>query len=84
MTFSSSPSSCTGCFSSTSCLLVDPVELRALVLVDLLRLEPQGDLLLGALDRVGPMAHVAAHVDGVVAADGARGRCEGVGRAEDH
>ena len=41
-------------------LLVDPVELRGLVADKILVLEPQGDLLLGALDAVGPVADVAA------------------------
>jgi hypothetical protein len=56
-------------------LLVDPVELGRLPALDLTLVEPQGDFLLSVLNRVGAVAHVAADVDGVVAADGAgRGR----------
>lgn len=45
--------------------------------------EPEGDLLLGALDRVGAVADVAADVDGVVTTDGARGGGQGVGGTQD-
>ena len=64
-------------------LLVDPVELGLLVADDITLLEPEGDLLLGVLDRVGAVADVAADVDGEVAADGTGGRSQGVGGAED-
>lgn len=64
-------------------LLVDPVERVRLVLLNLALLEPQSDLLLGVLNAVGAVADVAADVDGVVATDGARGRGEGVGGAEE-
>ena len=43
-------------------LLVDPVELAVLVLLELLRLEPEGNLLLGVLDAVGAVADVAANI----------------------
>lgn len=43
-------------------LLVDPVELAVLVGEDLLRLEPEGNLLLGVLDAVGAVADVAADI----------------------
>lgn len=64
-------------------LLVDPVELRALVADNLRVLEPESNLLLGVLDGVGTVADVAADVDGVVATDGAGGRGQGVGGTED-
>ena len=64
-------------------VLVDPVELRRLPADELTLLEPEGNLLLGVLDAVGAVADVAADVDGVVATDGAGGRGEGVGGAED-
>jgi hypothetical protein len=64
-------------------LLVDPVVLGRLPALDLTLLEPESNLLLAVLDRVGAVAHVAADVEGEVAADGAGGRCEGVGGAED-
>jgi hypothetical protein len=50
---------------------------------ELLRLEPESNLLLGALDAVGAVADVAANRQAVVAADGARGRGKGVGGTED-
>lgn len=65
-------------------LLVDPVELSALVLVELLWLEPQSNLLFGTLDSVRAVADVAADIDSVVATDGTWGRCERVGSTEDH
>lgn len=43
-------------------LLVEPGVLGELVGLELLRLEPEGDLLLGALDAVGAVADVAADV----------------------
>jgi hypothetical protein len=64
-------------------LLVDPVVLSRLPALDLAVLEPQGNLLLSVLDAVGAVAHVAADVEGVVAADGAGGGGERVGGAED-
>jgi hypothetical protein len=66
------------------CLLVNPVELSALVLVELLRLKPQGNLLLCTLDCVGAVAHIATNIDGVVTANGSWGGCEWVGGSEDH
>ena len=63
-------------------LLIDPVELGRLVADDIILLEPEADLLLGVLDRVGSMADVSTDIDGVISADGARGRCEGVGGTE--
>jgi len=64
-------------------LLVDPVELSRLPALDLALLEPQGNLLLAVLDRVGAVAHVAADVERVVATDGTGRRGERVGGAED-
>jgi hypothetical protein len=43
-------------------LLIDPVELSRLPGLDLLRLEPEGDLLLGAVDGVAAVADVAADI----------------------
>lgn len=65
------------------CLLVDPVELRRLVLLDLTLLEPQGNLLLGVLDAVRAVADVAANIDRVVTTDGAGGGGQRVGGAEE-
>lgn len=64
-------------------LLVDPVELRGLVADDLTLLEPESNLLLGVLNRVGTVADVAADIDGEVTTDGARGGGQGVGGAEE-
>jgi hypothetical protein len=64
-------------------LLIDPVELGGLVRLNLLGLEPQGDLLLGTLDTVGAVADVATDIDGVVAANGTWGRGQRVGSTED-
>lgn len=44
------------------CLLVDPTVLSLFVLNNLLRLEPQCNLLLGGFHRVGAVADVTAHV----------------------
>jgi len=60
--------------SVTLWLLIDPIELCGLPALDLLLLEPECNFLLCVLDAVGPVAHVAADVDGVVAADGAWSR----------
>ena len=67
-----------------SCLLVDPDLGVGLVGHELLGLEPEGDLAVGALDAVGAVADVASDVDGVVAADGAGERVGGVGGAEEN
>lgn len=64
-------------------LLVDPVKGSSLVAVELLRLEPEGNLLLGVLDRVGAVADVAADIDGEVTTDGARSGGKGVGGTEE-
>lgn len=64
-------------------LLVDPVELGRLPADELLRLEPESNLLLGVLDRVGAVADVAADIDGVVTTDGAGGGGKGVGSTKD-
>lgn len=45
-------------------LLVDPVESSLLPALELVGLEPQGNLLLGVLDAVGAVADVAADVLG--------------------
>lgn len=63
-------------------LLVDPVVLGGLPAGDLVLLEPESDLLLGVLDRVGTVADVAADVNGEVATDGARSGGSGVGGTE--
>ena len=44
-------------------LLVDPVLLARLVATELLRLEPQGDLLVGGLHSVGSVADVTTDLD---------------------
>lgn len=54
-----------------------------LVLLELLRLEPEGNLLLGVLDAVGAVANVAANINGEVTTDGARGGGKRVGGTED-
>lgn len=64
-------------------LLVDPVELRALVADDLTLLEPESNLGLGALDGVRAVADVSADIDGEVTTDGARGGGQGVGGTEE-
>lgn len=43
-------------------LLIDPVELALLVGDDLLRLEPESNLLLGVLNAVGTMADITANI----------------------
>jgi len=65
------------------CLLIDPIELSRLVRLNLLRLEPEGDLLLRALNTVRAVADVAADIDGIVTTDGTRGGGKRVGSAED-
>lgn len=64
-------------------LLVDPVEGGALPGDELLRLEPEGNLLLGVLDAVGTVADVAADVDSEVTTDGAGSGGKRVGGTED-
>jgi hypothetical protein len=63
--------------------LIDPVVLGRLPALDLLRLEPESDLLLGTLDTVGAVADIATNIDGIVSSDGTRGRCERVRGAKD-
>ena len=58
---------------TTLWLLIDPVELSLLVALDLLRLKPQGDLLLGAFDTVRAVADISADIDGIITSDGAWG-----------
>lgn len=61
-------------------LLIDPLVSSVVSVVrDLLISEPEGDLSLGRLDRVGTVDEVASNVDGKVATDGARGGISGVG-----
>ena len=62
-------------------LLINPIKHRTLVTDYLPLLKPKCNLLLRVFDAVGPVTYVAAHVDGVVAADSARGGGEGVGGA---
>lgn len=64
-------------------LLVDPGEHGWLVLNQLLLLEPQGNFLLGRLNRVRAVAHVSTHVNGVVTSDGAWSRSQWVGGTQD-
>jgi len=64
-------------------LLENPSLLSGLVRVQLLRLEPECNLLLSVLDAVGAVADVAANRQAVIATDGARGRGKGVGGTED-
>lgn len=64
-------------------LLVDPVELGGLPVDKVLLLEPERNLLLSVLDRVGAVADVAADVNGEITTDGARGGGKGVGGTED-
>ena len=52
-------------------LLVDPSLADLGPVVELLRSEPEGNLLLGALDGVRAVADVAANLDAEVATDGA-------------
>ncbi|KAH3660255.1 hypothetical protein OGAPHI_007460 [Ogataea philodendri] len=60
-------------------LLVDPSVQGWLVLDKLLLLEPQGDLLLSTLNRVGTVNDVSAHVQGEVTSDGTWSRLQWVG-----
>ena len=69
--------------SQDNLVLIDPLVSSGLVAVDLLRLEPESDLLLGVLDRVGAVADVAADVNGEVATDGAGSGGERVGGTEE-
>jgi hypothetical protein len=64
-------------------LLIDPVELGALVADDITLGEPESNLLLGILDTVGAVAYITTNIDGIVAADRARGRSKGVCGTED-
>lgn len=65
------------------CLLVNPIELSRLPALNLLRLEPQSNLLLRALYTVGAVADIATDVDGIITSDGPRSRGKGVGGTED-
>lgn len=51
--------------------------------LDLALVEPESNLLLGALNAVGAVADVAANINGVVATDGARCRSQWVGGTEE-
>ena len=64
-------------------LLIDPLVLGALPVQHLLGLEPQGDLLLSVLNAVAAVADVTTDINGVVAANGSRGRCQRVGGAKE-
>merc|ERR1719264_2404008 len=52
-------------------LLVDPVLLGGGPVAELLRLEPEADLVVGRLNGIGAMADVAPDMDGEVSPDGA-------------
>jgi hypothetical protein len=65
-------------------LLVDPALLVLLIRHNLLLLEPQVNLLFRALNAVRAVTDVATDIDGIVTADGTRGRCKRVGGPEDH
>lgn len=68
---------------STS-LLVDPLVDGPLVRDGtVLSAEPEGNLLLGRVHGVGAVADVASNINGKVTTDGAGGRGEGVGGAEE-
>jgi hypothetical protein len=67
----------------TLSLLVDPAGLSGLVADNIAVLEPESDLLLGALDGIGAVADVSADIDGKVTADGTRGGGQRVGGAEE-
>lgn len=64
-------------------LFVDPTGESWLVVDKLLLLEPQGDLVVGRLNRVGTVTHVSTHVNGKVASDGTWGRGQWVGGTKD-
>jgi hypothetical protein len=64
-------------------LLVDPVVLGRLPANKLVLVEPEGNLLLGVLDRVGAVADVATDVNGKVTTDGSGSRGGRVGGAEE-
>jgi hypothetical protein len=68
---------------STSWLFVDPVELRRLPGLNLTFLEPEGNLLLGALDTVGTVADISTNIDGIVTSDGAWGGSKRIGGTKD-
>lgn len=63
------------------CLFVDPRSRVRGPGVDTLW-EPQGDLLLGILHRVGAVADVSPNIDGEVASNGSGGRLTGLGGSE--
>lgn len=64
-------------------LFVDPTEQSWLVLNQLLLLEPQVNLLVGRLDRVGTVTDVSTHVNGKVTSDGTWSRLQWVGGTQD-
>ena len=70
-------------FFSAIRLFENPGILSRLPLNEVLRLEPESNLLLGALNAVGAVADVAANSQAVVATDGARSGSKGVGGTED-
>jgi len=65
--------------TSVFCLLIDPGEERWLVINNFLLLEPQTDLLLGRLDRVGPMADIATDINGIITTNGTGSGLQRVG-----
>jgi hypothetical protein len=64
-------------------LLVDPVMLRGSPVHNLLRLEPESDLLLRIFDAIRAMANISADINTEVAADGAGQGGEWVGGAKE-
>lgn len=64
-------------------LLVDVHDVARAPADELLSLEPETDLAVGRLDRVRAVDDVAANINAKVTADGARGRLEGLGGADE-
>lgn len=64
-------------------LFVDPaVDEVALVVADLLSLEPVSDFSVGRIDRVRSVADVTSSLDAEVSTDGSRGGLEWIGCSE--
>lgn len=69
--------------SESGLLLVDVHNVGGAPVDELLSLEPESDLALGRLDRVRAVDDVAANINAKVATDGAGGRLEGLGGANE-